>query len=191
MECCTVDQMMAFRPCGWDKDDDGKHYTPQRVAALWAGRETLTAMDMLDLDIPADDRLWAVLRPELIPEKMLHELACDFAAATLYIWEKKYPNDKRPHNTIAVKRLWIRGEATDDELAAARAAAGDAAGAAAGDAAWVAAGVAAWFAAGVAAGAAAGAAAWAAWAAAGDDARDAQVDMVREALKQAEKGKES
>ena len=62
---------------------------------------------------------------------ILHEFACRCAEDALAL----SPNpDPRSVNAIAVKRAWMRGEATDNELAAARAAAWDAAW----DAAWTA-----------------------------------------------------
>ena len=85
--------------------------------------------------------LWAVL-PEQATERdrIARLFACDCAEAVLPIYERKYPNDKRPRNAIETARRYAVGEATAGELAAAR----DAAWAAAWDAAWDAAGDAAW-----------------------------------------------
>jgi hypothetical protein len=113
--------------------------------------------------------------------------ACDCAERALVVWERHgIPGDTRPRDAIAVARRYADGQATQEELAAARDAAWDAARAATRDAAWDAAwaadgaadGAAAWDAARAAAGAAAWdadvAAAWAAaWAAARDAARAA------------------
>jgi hypothetical protein len=98
----------------------------------------------------------------------------DCAEQVLPVFESQRPDDDRPRTAIEVARLFARGEATADELAAAGAvaeaaraaaeAARDAARAAAGAAAGAAA-EAAWDAARAAAGDAAWAAAWAAWAA--------------------------
>ena len=64
---------------------------------------------------------------------VLHEFACLCAEDALAL----IPNpDPRSVNAIAVKRAWLRGQATDDELAAARDAAWDAARDAARAAAW-------------------------------------------------------
>jgi len=70
---------------------------------------------------------------------LLWGMACWSAEQSLKFWEKQYPNDKRPHQAIAARRAWMAGSISDHDLAAARAAAGDAAWAAAGDAAWAAA----------------------------------------------------
>ena len=118
------------------------------------------------------DTLWVV--DNVIGNKRLCRLfAADCAERVLHIFEDAHPNDDRPRQAIAVAR---NPDATNQERAAAGAAAraaagaawaaaGDAAGAAA-RAAWAAAGDAAWAAAGDAAGAAARAAGDAAWAAA-------------------------
>jgi len=136
----------------------------------------------------------------------LRLFACDVAEDVLPYFEKVLPNDRRPHEAIAVARRFANGHATAQERAAAGDAAWDAARAAAGDAAWDAAGAAAWSAARAAAwdaaraaardaardaawdaaGAAAGAAAWdaagaAAWSAAGDAAWAAAWAAARDA----------
>lgn len=121
----------------------------------------------------------------------LHEFACWCAEDALRTAKVE---DVRFWNAIETKRKWLRGEATDAELAAAWDAAGDAASAAraaAWAAAWAAARAAARAAAGDAARAAASAAAWdaagdaataAAWAAARDAAREKQNARLTEML---------
>jgi hypothetical protein len=91
-------------------------------------------------------------------EKLLHEFACRVA---VYAMKKAKVTDERSWNAIKVKRLWLKNKATDQELAAAWAAARDAAWAAARDAARDAAWAAARDAARDAAWAAARAVAWA------------------------------
>ncbi len=90
-------------------------------------------------------------------------LAIYAAELVIDIYEKKYPNDKRPREAIEAAKEWLKNPSAAAAAAAeaARAAAAAAEAAAAADAAWAAAG-AVW-----AAGAAAGAAVWAAGAAAG------------------------
>ncbi len=48
----TIADVMAWTPC----------YSQAKITALYAGRERLTALDILDLDIPAKDRFWAATR---------------------------------------------------------------------------------------------------------------------------------
>lgn len=117
---------------------------PEIVAAFQAALPA-TPLEILRMEqFSAPDRLWVLLRPEIIPEADLHEFACKFAEAALPVWEAKFPGDRRPHEAIAAKRAWLRGEITDDELAAAREAAREAARNAARGAAWSAAWDAAW-----------------------------------------------
>jgi len=129
-------------------------------------------------------------------KRVIRHIACDCAEGVLPIYELAHPDDRRPRDCIAVARRYADGEATEEEMAAARVAAVDAARAsaraaaedAAEDAAWAAADAAAWAAAEDAAGAAAKDAAddavWAAvWAAADaaavDAARARQADIIR------------
>jgi hypothetical protein len=124
--------------------------------------------------------------------RTLHEFACWAAEGALdAIASRGETVDPRSRRAIEVKRLWLDGQATDEELAAAWAAAWDAAWdaarfaaeAAARDAARAAAWAAAWDAARDAAWAAARDAAWAAaWVAARDAAWDAALDDMNAEL---------
>lgn len=92
----------------------------ERLLGYLKQKKEWSALDILRLsgsDVNDIDKLHAVLRPELIDRKLLHELACDFAEhAQIYV--------NAPHQdslkAIEVKRKWLRGEATDDELRIAR-----------------------------------------------------------------------
>jgi hypothetical protein len=108
----TARKMMSFGPC--------PPYKPARVRELWGSRPTLDALDILDLKIPSEDKLWAVLRSDLIPEADLHELACRFAELALRRERKagREP-DARSWAAVAAKRRWLRGEISDEALAAA------------------------------------------------------------------------
>jgi hypothetical protein len=104
----TVREMMRLEPC--------EEYTLSRVRELWGDRERCTAADILRMDIPAKDRLWAVLREEFLPKRLLARAACDFAEHVLPIYEERYPDDNAPRHCIEVKRRHIGGKATDEEL---------------------------------------------------------------------------
>lgn len=79
-----------------------------------------TVLEFLSLDkISINNKLWVVLRTEIISENDLHELACKFSESVLHIFENQYPNDKRPRLAIEAKRKWISGEISIDELEAA------------------------------------------------------------------------
>ena len=115
MKGFTVEEVLSWGVC----------YHREQLEELYAGRETLTALDCFCLDIPEEDKLFVLLRPEVIPERELHLLACDFAGRVLHL-----AKDSHSSEAIRIKRLWIEGKATDEELRAARAA-GEAAEAAA------------------------------------------------------------
>ena len=164
MPSVTLEDVLSWKPCGGYEED--------RLLVLGDGRESITAADVLELDIPAEDRLWAVLRKEMLPEPLVHEAACRFAEVHLSKYEDKYPGDDRPRAAIAAKRKWLRGEITNKQLSAARSAAWSAADSAArsaaDSAAWSAARSAAW-----------SAADSAAWSAARSAAKDNQIEIVK------------
>ena len=92
----------------------------ERLLGYFKQKKEWNALDILrlsDSDVNDSDKLHAVLCPELIDRKLLHELACDFA-------ERAQTCVNAPHQdslkAIEVKRKWLRGEATDDELRVAR-----------------------------------------------------------------------
>jgi hypothetical protein len=182
----SVEDVLSWYPC--------EKYDRERITALWAGRKRLTALDILDLPIPIEDRFWAVLRPKMIPDPLLWEWAC-WCAERALLHERKEGREPDPRSWAAIeaRRAWLRGEIDDEALRAAWAAARDAArdaawdaARAARDAAWDAAGDAAWDAAWAARDAARAAARDAARAAARDAARDAerewQMDELRRML---------
>jgi len=153
MRTYTIDDIMALKPCD--------RYDRAAVAKLYGRRKELGLIEILSLgEVPVVDRLWVFLA--VSDDRTRRLFAADCAERVLPIYEKVYPCDDRPRKCIDTARRYANGEATQDELHAARSAAGSAA--------WAAAGSAAWAAAGAAAGSAAGAAAWAA---AGDAARAA------------------
>ena len=135
-----IDKIMSWEPC--------KEYTAEEIENIRKRNKigkTLSLEKALKLDIPAQDVLWLVLRPEFISEKELHIHACHFAEMAL---KRERKSGREPHpaswNAIKVKRKWLSGKATDQELSAARDAARAVARAVAWDAAWDAARDATW-----------------------------------------------
>jgi hypothetical protein len=128
--------------------------------ALALGHETMEAV-WADERMDASDRIWTATQPGVLTDKELRLFAVWSARQVQHLM-----TDPRSIVALDVAERHAHGEATDEELAAARAAARDAAWtaarAAARDAAWTAARDAAW------------AAAWAA-------ARDAAWDAARDA----------
>lgn len=102
----------------------GACYSRELIEELYAGREALSALNILELDIPDEDKLWAVLREKLIPERTLHLLAVEFARAAL-VREREADRDPDDQcwRALDVKLAWLDGRASDEELDAANAAA--------------------------------------------------------------------
>jgi len=153
MRSVTVADVMSWPPC--------VDYDESRVRELFGGRESLTALDILDLDVDAVDRLWAVLRGKLIDPRTLRRFAvvCAWRALVRERAAGREP-DPRSWRAVEVARRYADGEATDEERAVATALAAAARAAWAASSAWAAAAAAraAWAAASAAARAAANAA---------------------------------
>ncbi len=168
MKKITLQEIRELNPCY-----DPANYLPEN----WTG----TVLDILNVnECPSKDRLWVVLREEFIDARTLRLFAVWCAREALKLVENP---DARSIDACNVAERYANGEATDEELSAARDDAWAAARAAAWDDAWAAARAAAWAAARDDAWAAARAAAWAAsaaWAAwaASAAARDAQIKQL-------------
>ena len=167
----TIEDLDRWGACG------RHHEYRDEILHRWLnGRPGLTALEVARLrQAPCVDRLWVLLRSEVIGEELCREAADVYA-------DRAVRRHALPHPvTREWARRWLSGE---DRSKAAAWAAGDAAWAAwaAARAAWAAAGDAAWaagdaaWAAGDAAWDAGGAAGAAAWDAAGDAAWDAAGD---------------
>ena len=158
MKTVTPEQFKEFGPCWLETAEGRKRYA--RVAAM---RDEWSALDVLALDgVSNEDKLWAVLREEFIDAPVLHEYACRCAEYALTFVREP---DSRSIAAIEAKRKWLRGEISNDDFSAAR------------DAAW-----AAWAAAQIAARVAAWAAARAAARTAVDAAADADAGAVADAV---------
>jgi hypothetical protein len=173
----TLEQVLSWHPC----------YDREKILRLSRGKTEMTIGEIIDLRfVPAKDKLWLLLREEIIPARTLHEFALWCAETTL---TKANVTDERSWNALNVKRLWLNGKATDEELDAARYAAWyaawyDAAMDAARDAAYEAAKAFARYAARYAARAAA-------WDVAGTVDRDEQLAKLKEMLMDNTKEKET
>ena len=76
----------------------------------------ITAPELLELDLPAKNRVEALLQPEFLSESRLRELACSFAEHTLSVFESTAPKDQRPRRCVNIARLHLAGRVSMKEL---------------------------------------------------------------------------
>ena len=180
MKTIMTADIISWKPCQRVLDD-------KTIPDNWSG----TALDVLAYDAAAaEDRLWVVLREEMLSAKTLRLFAVSCAKEALSL----VPNpDPRSIEAVNVAERFANGEATKKELETARSTAWSAAW----SAAWAAASAAAWSIPWLAAARSASAAAWAetrsaAWAetrsAAWSAARNNQVNTLIKIIKENEKG---
>ena len=110
----NINQFMKLKPC----------YTREKIEEIAGDKKDWTALDILRIDnVPAKDRLWAVLREDFIPARTLHLFACIIAEKALREAKIRKTKNNPSWEAIRIKRLWIDGKVTDEELKAADAAA--------------------------------------------------------------------
>ena len=116
----TVEKIMAWGP--------RRNYTEDVVRKLFGRRNAVTAIDVLRSKIPQADRLWVVLREELLGLRQLRLFACKCADRSLKCETKagREP-DARSVAAVVMARRFAMGKATVEELSAAESAAWSAA----------------------------------------------------------------
>ena len=113
MKTMTVEDIMKHNPC----------YKRERIIELWAGRESLSFSDVAKLDIPDVDKIWAGVYCYMDDrQRRLFAVQCARRALSRVV-------NPDPLSVAAcdVAERFANGEATLDELSAARDAARDAA----------------------------------------------------------------
>jgi len=99
----SVDEIMSFGPC--------ITYPRDRVEALWSGRERMTLLEILDLPIPADNRVWVIcLAPPIgwldrVVDRAVrtHALGCGIPAVET--WAARWlSGENRSHIAAAAMR---------------------------------------------------------------------------------------
>lgn len=110
----TPEEIMAWKPC--------EGYDLKRIKELFGRKKKANALDILTCeDISIDDRIWVVLRPEMLSIKIFQEAALAFAGHV-----QDLSDDKRVRECNKTTRQYLDGKATLEELHAARYAAWDA-----------------------------------------------------------------
>lgn len=72
-------------------------------------RPYLSAKEILSLDLPAKNRVEALLQNEFLTEKQLRQLACDFVEHVLHVFEELAPDDFHPRACVQAARLYAEG----------------------------------------------------------------------------------
>ncbi len=94
----TYSRLLSYRPC-WSRSAAGRKRL-QYYSNKLGGKAN--ALDILRLRrVPAKDRLWVVLREDLIPAKLLHEFGCWCADEALKLIDNP---DPRSVEAVRAKR---------------------------------------------------------------------------------------
>lgn len=103
----TRELLMGWRAC----------YTDGRIAEI-VPKAGLTPLEVCDFSgVSTQDRMWVLLREEVLSTKVLRLLACNWARQALALDPMV---DSRAVDTIEVAERYAYGRATEDEFAEAR-----------------------------------------------------------------------
>jgi hypothetical protein len=81
-----------------------------------------TPLQILELDIPAKDRVWVMTRSGILTHSELVQFAINCAERVLEDFESRYPSDKRPLVAIEAAKKWLRNPTSANAANAAYAA---------------------------------------------------------------------
>lgn len=104
----TLDQLMSWKPC----------YDKEKILRLSRGKTEMTIGEILDLRfVSVEEKFWLLLREEIIPARTLHEFALWCAETAL---TRIGVTNESSWNALKVKRMWLEGKATNEEVSVAR-----------------------------------------------------------------------
>jgi hypothetical protein len=98
----------------------GACYSDSELDDCFGDFDTLTLLDVLDLPIPMDDRIWVF--EHALPAAMLAEISCCTAELVLPHFESKWPQSDLARKVIERQCGLLRGEVSEPELTDASAA---------------------------------------------------------------------
>ncbi len=108
----TTEFIMSHGPC--------PDYPRSRIDQLIGSGKT--PLQILELDIPAKDRVWVMTRSGILTHSELVQFAINCAERVLEDFESRYPSDKRPLVAIEAAKKWLRNPTSANAANAAYAA---------------------------------------------------------------------
>lgn len=104
----TIPRLREWNACYHDED----------LAAVFGKRKAFTPFEICELNIPPKDKLWVLLRPEIIPPDQLYALAAKLTLALLNADSDRGHGARRARAdaVMLAHREWRRGKLTDKEL---------------------------------------------------------------------------
>jgi len=79
------------------------------LVGAFSHRPHLSREEILALDLPAKNRVEALLRHEFLTERQLRELACKFVEHVLHVFEQRAPTDFYPRACVEAAHLYAEG----------------------------------------------------------------------------------
>ena len=97
------------------EDNCGCYSLDQLNACSFMKQDEITLRSIFESEIPLKDKFWFLCH-KVATEEQNKKIAIDLAEMVLPIWEKMYPDDKRPHEAIHSAKQYLAGHILIDEL---------------------------------------------------------------------------
>lgn len=101
------------------KDNCGCYSEVQLMQCSFMQKDTVLLEDIISSEIPLKDKYWFVCK-KLATKEQNQQIAISVAEIVLPIFEKCYPDDKRPRLAIEAAKQYIAGHISLDKLIEAR-----------------------------------------------------------------------
>jgi hypothetical protein len=96
------------------------YFDPRKIEKLYGRGGGADAIDILNCEeISISNKFWCVLRPEMLPEKVLGLFAIVCAEHNLHFYEDRYPADDRPRKAVDTLKQFLKGDVPENVLYAA------------------------------------------------------------------------
>ena len=106
----TVEEVIALKPC--------PKYTFDYLAKLFGKRKSLSHIQISNLSIPDEDKIWVLTRKQFLEHAQQIKFALYCAESVLPIWESKHPDVLQPRLAIEAAHAVLLNPSQENKEAA-------------------------------------------------------------------------
>ena len=114
MHTLTSNMQQTFTP-GFMKDNCGCYSEAQLMSCSFMKLPVITLRSIIESEISLKDKYWFVCK-KLATKEQNQQIAVRVAEIVLPVYERRYPDDKRPREAIEAAKQFIAGHISLEEL---------------------------------------------------------------------------